>query len=170
MNRYADFWVATEEALLFTLRTFGLDHDKELKERLLRAYFVLDAHPDARDALIKLKDSHVKISVLSNGTNQMVTAALDAGGLLEFIDVVMSVDDLKIYKPDPRVYQYACDTLNVKPSEVMFVSCNSWDLAGASTFGFKAARINRKHSAPEYEFARLHSEHRSLGELVTLIR
>jgi 2-haloacid dehalogenase len=170
MNRYEDFWTVTEEALVYTLRTFRFDHDKELKERLLSAYFVLDAHPDARDALTRLKDSQVKISVLSNGTNQMIKAALEAGGLLEFIDVALSVDDLKIYKPDPRVYQYACDTLNVKPAEVVFVSSNTWDLAGAASFGFKAARINRTQAAPEYEYVKLHSEHRSLGELVTLIR
>jgi 2-haloacid dehalogenase len=170
MNRYEDFWAVTEEALVYTLRTFGLDRDSDLKERLLSAYFVLDAHPDAREALTRLKAAQVKISVLSNGTNQMIKAALEAGGLLEFMDAALSVDDLKVYKPDPRVYQYACDTLNVKPDEVVFVSSNTWDLAGASSFGFKAARINRTQSPPEYEFAKLHSEHRSLVELATLIR
>jgi 2-haloacid dehalogenase len=169
MNRYEDFWTVTEEALVYTLRTFRLDHDEDLKARLLSAYFVLDAHPEARQALARLKDSQVKISVLSNGTNQMIKAALEAGGLLEFIDAALSVDDLKVYKPDPRVYQYACDTLNVKPSQVVFVSSNAWDLAGASSFGFKAARINRSQLPPEYEFAGLHSEHRSLVELATLI-
>jgi 2-haloacid dehalogenase len=169
MGRYADFWTLTEDALSFALRTFKLDHDKQLKERLLKSYFVLDAHPDAREALTRLKESEVRISVLSNGTNQMVRAALEAGGLLELIDEVLTVDELKIYKPDPRVYQYACDTLNVKPNQVVFVSSNSWDLAGASSFGFRAARINRSGAAREYEFASLHSEHRSLVELATLV-
>ncbi|GAB2878378.1 haloacid dehalogenase type II [Paraburkholderia jirisanensis] len=169
MNRYADFWTATEEALLFTLRTFKLDKDEALRSRLLKSYFELGAHPDALDALTRLKATGVKLAVLSNGTNEMVRAALKAGGLLAFMDAVLSVDDLKLYKPDPRVYQYACDRLEVTPERVVFVSCNSWDLAGAASFGFRSARINRTDGPPEYEFAPLYSEHRSLGELPALM-
>ncbi|HVE10436.1 MAG TPA: haloacid dehalogenase type II [Paraburkholderia sp.] len=168
MNRYADFWTLTEDALLFALRTFGLDHDEALRQKLLKAYFELGAHPDALDALTRLKATGVKLAVLSNGTNEMVRAALQAGGLLEFMDAVLSVDDLKLYKPDPRVYQYACDRLEVTPDQVVFVSCNNWDLAGAASFGFRSARINRTGAPPEYEFASLASEHRSLGELPSL--
>jgi 2-haloacid dehalogenase len=169
MNRYADFWTATEDALLFSLRTFGLEHDEALRQRLLKSYFELDAHPDALDALTRLKATGVKLAVLSNGTHEMVSAALKAGGLLQWMDAVLSVDDLKIYKPDPRVYQYACERLQVRPDQAIFVSCNSWDLAGAASYGFRAARINRTAAPPEYEFAPLASEHRSLAELPSLI-
>ncbi|WP_028220849.1 haloacid dehalogenase type II [Paraburkholderia oxyphila] len=168
MNRYANFWAVTEEALDYALRSFNLDQDRKLRERLLKSYFELSAHPDARDALRLLKAKGARLAVLSNGTNDMLQAALEAGGLLEYMDAVLSVDDLKIYKPDPRVYQYVCDRLDVTPEKVVFVSSNSWDLAGGSSFGFKVARINRTGGAREYEFADFHSEHRSLVELAEL--
>jgi 2-haloacid dehalogenase len=87
----------------------------------------------------------------------------------DHIDMCLSVDDLGVYKPDPRVYQMACDRLNVVPSDVCFVSCNCWDFAGASSFGFNAVRINRQNLPQEYEYASLFSEQKSLLGLVELL-
>ena len=165
MDRYADFWEITQAALDYTLRLYCLEHDEALRESLLQSYFSLRAHGDSLPALKAIAESGVAIAVLSNGTNDMLESALKAGGLRNHIGKVLSVDGLKTYKPDPKVYQYACDCLDVAAENILFVSCNLWDLAGASSFGFQTARVNRDGGPVEYEFAQLGVVLTSLTEL-----
>jgi 2-haloacid dehalogenase len=165
MGRYVNFWKLTEEALTFALRTYKVETRAGLKERLLRAYFELDAYPDASSTLQTLKAQGYETAVLSNGSYDMLQAALSASNLTTLVDECLSVDELQVYKPDPRVYQFTCDRLNVRPREVCFVSSNAWDLAGAGAFGFLTVRINRLGSPLEYEFSPLRHQLKSLSEL-----
>lgn len=169
MGRYADFWEITNDSLEFALKSYKLEGRSELKERLMSAYLELSAYPDASGTLLDLKAMGMKVAILSNGNSKMLDAALEASGLTKLLDASLSVDELKIYKPDPRVYQLACDRLDVQPDEVCFVSSNAWDIGGAAAFGFNAVRINR-HDAPlEYEFAPLRAQLRNLSELPGLL-
>lgn len=169
MGRYADFWEITDEALEFALKKYQLEGRAGLKGKLMGAYWELSAYPDAGETLLALKAMGLKLAILSNGTAGMLDAALKASGLSTLLDACLSVDDLKIYKPDPRIYQMACDRLDVRPDEVCFVSSNAWDIGGAGAFGFNAVRINR-HGAPlEYEFAPLRGQLQRLAELPALL-
>jgi 2-haloacid dehalogenase len=170
MNRYADFWQVTEEALDFALKTYSLDGDAELKNSLLQSYLSLTAYPDAAQTLAQVAALDLTIAILSNGTPHMLHEALRANQLEELIDPCLSVDEIKIYKPDPRVYQLACDRLGLSPAQIFFISSNPWDLAGAASFGFKAVHINRQNSVPEYEFAKTHAQVSTLAELPALLR
>ena len=169
MGHYADFWQLTIEALDFALQTYGLDGRAGLKERLLNAYFELKAYPDALTTLGTLKSQGYVTAILSNGSNDMLQGAISAGNLGSVLDACISADDIKTYKPDPSVYQLACDRLDVRPDEVCFVSSNAWDVAGAAAFGFNAIRINRNSAPLEYHCAPMKHQLKALSELPKLL-
>jgi 2-haloacid dehalogenase len=170
MKRYADFWQITEEALQYALDTLGLAERAGLKSLLMNSYLQPAAYADVAMTLMELRSLDMVTAILSNGTPGMLHQALLANNLLASIDVCLSVDELKIYKPDPRVYQFVCDRLEVPAREVCFLSANAWDVAGASSFGFNAIWINRRNYAREYDFAAPHREQRSLSEIPALLR
>ena len=170
MNRYADFWEITREALEYALDTFGISADARLINSLMNSYLSLTSFPEVDDALRELKSLGLTTAILSNGTAYMLGEALRVNDLAARIDVCLSVDDLKVYKPDPRVYQYACDRLEMTPQQICYVSSNAWDLAGASSFGFRTVRIDRHHHKREYLFETIHHEERSLSAIPALLR
>ena len=118
----------------------GLAADDTLLHRLVDAYDNLSPFPEAKEALAVLKD--YRRAILSNGSPGMLDALVDTG-LDLYLDAVISVDANKVYKPDPRAYELVQARLNVRPEEVVFVSSNGFDVAGARSFGFKVARIER---------------------------
>jgi 2-haloacid dehalogenase len=143
MKRYVDFWTITEEALDYALETFSLHEKPGLKQALIKSYLERGAYPDAAGVVEQIKTLGYRTAVLSNGTLHMLLQAMQADDLLRHIDLCLSVDERKIYKPDPAVYRYACERLNTSPGQVCFFSSNVWDLAGAAAVGFHVVRVNR---------------------------
>ncbi len=148
MGAYADFWQLTGEGLDYALAANGVE-DPGLRQRLMDLYLGLDAYPDVPDALDRLRAGGGKTAILSNGTPDMLRAAVDSASLGSRLDAALSVDELRVYKPDPRVYQLAVDRLGVEAGRICFVSTNGWDAAGAAHFGFKVAWLNRFGQQPE---------------------
>jgi len=109
----------------------------------MQAYLSLDAFAEVAQTLTMLKQAGITTAILSNGTPGMIDAAVQSAGLSELIAHQLSVESIGIYKPDPRVYQLAVDSLGVPASEISFQSSNSWDAAGAAHFGFQVAWVNR---------------------------
>ncbi len=142
MGEYKDFWHVTGDALDYALARTGVD-PTNIRDRLMDAYLGLDAYPEVPAMLGKLKAAGLKTAILSNGEPNMLEAAVNAAGLGSLLDEVLSVDDLKIFKPDPSVYQLAVDRLGVKADSIAFQSSNAWDVHGASVFGFRPVWINR---------------------------
>jgi 2-haloacid dehalogenase len=142
MNRHADFWQVTGEALDFALAAVGIDN-AELRERLMALYRELDTFPEVTDVLSSLKQGGMQTAILSNGAPDMLNAGVNAAGLGDVLDQVLSVEDVGVFKPDPKVYQLAVDRLGVTPSEICFMSSNGWDAVGAASFGFCVVWINR---------------------------
>jgi 2-haloacid dehalogenase len=148
-GHYTDFWTLTERALDFALARVP-SVDRGLRPRLLDAYRALDAFPDTRTALATLKAQGLRLAILSNGTPAMLSAALEAAGLTEYFDAVLSVDPLRRYKPRPEVYALATDAFGLKRSDIGFVSSNRWDVMGAASFGFHAYWVDRAGMPDEY--------------------
>lgn len=146
MGDYAPFWQLTQDALDFAMEALGLD-DAALKRKLLDIYFELDAYPEVPAMLETLKAAGIKTATLSNGSPDMLRAAVDSAGIA--LDGVISVDPLKIYKPDFRVYQYGCDELGVPKERICFMSSNGWDAWGAANFGFNVVWVNRSGQPKE---------------------
>ena len=122
--------------------------DKALKPRLLDAYLELNAFPDARIVLRDLKARGETTAILSNGSPKMLAAAVQAAKI--DLDVVLSVDALRTYKPRPEVYALVTERFKLAPSDVVFVSSNRWDVMGAAAFGFRTAWVNRAKMPEEY--------------------
>lgn len=141
MGRYEDFRVVTRESLRYTLNTLDLSADDALLDRIVDAYDRLSLYPEAEQALGQL--AQYRLAILSNGSPSMLDALARNSGLDRYLEAVISVDGKKTYKPDPRAYELVQERLGVQPQEVVFVSSNGFDVAGARSFGFKVARIER---------------------------
>jgi 2-haloacid dehalogenase len=168
MGRHADFRQVTADGLDFALASLGID-DPPLRRRLLDLYERLDAYPEARETLARLRAGGRKLAILSNGSPPMLEAAVHSAGLADLLDAVLSVESVGIYKPAPVVYELAPRRLGVAPGEIAFVSSNGWDVHGASAFGFRVAWCNRSGQPAERLPGRPDAEIRSLSELPALL-
>ena len=141
MGHYEDFRAVTRDSLSYTLGTLGLKADAALFDKIVDAYNTLSPYPDAAQALGQL--AKYRLAILSNGSPDMLDALVRNSGFDRHLEAVISVDAKKAYKPDPRAYELIQERLGVRPEEVVFVSSNGFDVAGAKNFGFKVARIER---------------------------
>ena len=148
-DRYLDFWSLTQQALDHAFARLP-SADRRLRGKLLEAYRQLDAFADARATLKELKRRGHRTAILSNGSPDMLEAAVAAAGLGTDLDFVLSVDSIRKYKPRPEVYALVPAAMRVEPADVVFVSSNRWDVMGAASFGFRAAWINRANLPDEY--------------------
>jgi 2-haloacid dehalogenase len=141
MGTYEDFWKVTESALIFTCRTLALACSSETRKELMESYLRLPLFLDVVPALQKL--SGYRLAILSNGSPAMLIAAVENAGVESLFTDVISVDEAKIYKPNPRAYALASSRLGVPAARTAFISSNYWDIAGAKSFGFRTAWVNR---------------------------
>jgi len=143
MGKYDDFWELTIRALDTTLEEHALASNDKVRARLLSLYSKLSAYQEVPEVLANLKAAGHRLAVLSNAYPSMLVKALDAAGISEWFDELLSVDVLKCYKPTPAVYQLIPERFDCKPSDVTFFSSNNWDVSGAGAFGFKTIWVNR---------------------------
>jgi len=146
-GQYQDFWRVTDSALTFACRSLNLACPTLTREELMESYLHLEIFSDVRPALAKL--SHFKLAILSNGTPRMLSAAVESAGLNGVFTDVISVDEVKIYKPSPGVYGLVSKHLGVPNSAVAFASSKFWDVAGAKSFGFWTCWVNREKLSEE---------------------
>ena len=151
MGRYKDFWQLTGDALDYASRSLALAPTGEDRARLTDAYLHLTAFPDVRPGLQALKDQGLSLAILSNGEPRMLRAAVTNAGLDDLIDEIVSVDDMRVFKPAPQVYQSIGRRLQLPTSEIGFVSSNSWDIHGAGAAGLRTFWIRRRAGEPEEE-------------------
>ncbi len=142
-DAHTDFWEVTQNGLDWALEASGLQGDPELRERLLALYWELSAYPEVPDMLAKLKAAGMNTAILSNGSPDMLTGAVDSAGVQEFLDDVLSVEDVQIFKPAAVVYDLVGKRFNCAKDEVLFVSSNGWDAGCATGYGFTTAWVNR---------------------------
>ena len=163
MGRYEDFWAVTEAALIYSVRRLGLSATDAQLAALMEAYNRLSCFPEVRKALARLTGR--PRAILSNGSPKMLSAAVGAAALTHVLDHVISVDRVRIYKPAPAVYALGPQTLGIPAEELLFVSSNAWDVAGAKAFGFQVAWCNRAGAPQEELGVRADYVVRDLGEL-----
>jgi 2-haloacid dehalogenase len=168
MGRYEDFWSVTESALAFACRRLGLRADAAARRRLMDAYLALDAFPEVSDVLSRLRD--VPCAILSNGTPRMLEAVVAYNRLGDHLRAVISVDEVRTFKPHPAVYALGPARLGLPRDTIGFVSSNGWDVAGAKAFGFRTVWVNRQGApveelgvAPDLEVRDLAELARALG-------
>jgi 2-haloacid dehalogenase len=141
MGQYRPFWEVTEEALDYAAQMLGFVLGPK-QEMLMDAYNRLPVFPDVPAALSRLT-SRYRLAVLSNGTPTMLHSVVEHNRLQHWIDPILSVEAVRIYKPHPRAYGVAVDALGLRPEQIGFISANGWDAAGAKAFGFRTYWLNR---------------------------
>jgi 2-haloacid dehalogenase len=147
MGRYEDFWAITEAALRYALRRLELRAADAQIRRLMDAYLTLACFPEVPAALQRLAPR--PRAVLSNGSPRMLAAAVASSGLAGMLDPLLSVDAVRTYKPSPEVYALGPRALGLPAGDLLFVSSNAWDVAGAKAFGYRVAWCNRIGAPPE---------------------
>ena len=168
MGDYVDFWQVTSDALEYALDSHDIN-DKILHEALMQAYLGLSAYDEVPGVLEALKQAGYKTAILSNGEPSMLASAVNGAGIDSLIDESLSVHSLKIFKPDPRIYQLVTDHFNLRPEEVIFQSSNAWDAAGAAYFGFKVLWVNRFDQRAERLPGTPDFESRDLNRLLEIL-
>jgi 2-haloacid dehalogenase len=167
-GRHADFWQVTGDALNFSLETLGLT-EPGLRDRLMSLYLTLDPFPEVSGVLARLKATGIRTAILSNGSPAMLDAAVKAAKLETLLDAVLSVEEVGVYKPHPRVYQLAVDRLGIPASAISFQSSNAWDAYAASAFGMQVVWCNRYGQHRERLPGSPDREIKSLAELPALV-
>jgi 2-haloacid dehalogenase len=147
MGRYEDFWVVTEDALRWAIARLGITATEADVQHLMNAYLSLACFPEVASTLATLAGR--PRAILSNGAPKMLAAAVSSSGLTPHLDRVLSVDAVQTYKPSPTVYALAPQALGIAASDLLFVSSNAWDVAGAKSFGYQTAWCNRQHAPAE---------------------
>ena len=147
MGQYDDFWELTTRALDATLEEHALASDDKMRAKLLSLYSELSAYEEVPKVLANLKAAGHELAVLSNASPNMLETAIEAAGIAEWFNELLSVDVLRCYKPTPAVYQLVTERFDCKPSDVTFFSSNNWDVSGAGAFGFRTIWVNRAGAA-----------------------
>lgn len=147
-GRHADFWQITGDALDFGLASLQIE-GPALRARLMDLYLNLSVYPEVPDVLKRLKGAGMKLAILSNGSPRMLAAAANNAGIMDLFDAILSVEEVKVFKPHPSVYRLACTRLNVTADQVCFLSSNGWDAYSAKAFGFHVLWCNRFGQPPE---------------------
>jgi 2-haloacid dehalogenase len=169
MGVHADFWHVTGDALDFSLEALQIE-DVGLRDELMTLYLKLDAYPDVAEALKAVRAKSKRTAILSNGSPSMLDSAMRAAGLEKSIDMVLSVEDVGIYKPSRRVYRHAMQKLQIQDApSICFVSANSWDAQAAAQFGFQVVRLARSGGQDDRIPGKVAARIESLSELVALV-
>ena len=167
MKRHKDFWQITEDSLDKSLLAFKIDPN--MRSELLNLYKILNTFPEVKEVLKNLKEKKYKISILSNGTPDLLDGLVKSNNLEKMFDDIFSIEEVGIYKPDAKVYDMPIKKYKVTKNEVAFLSANTWDVSGAGNFGFNSIWVNRNKNIFDKLDYIPHNEINNLNELLKLI-
>ncbi len=144
MKRHRDFWKITEDSLDKSMRIFNIE--KSMKNELLNLYKVLSPYPEVKKVLEKLKNQDFKLAILSNGTPPLLNELVTSNNLNNLFDDLFSVEEVKVFKPDSKVYEIPLKKYNLMADQITFLSSNTWDVSGGGNFGYNSIWVNRNKS------------------------
>ncbi len=144
MKRHKNFWDITEDSLDKSMKVFNIN--KNMKNELLSLYKILSPYPEVKGVLEDLKKKKFKLAILSNGTLDLLNELVESNKLNNLFDDLFSIEEVKIYKPDPKVYEIPIKKYKIKSDEITFLSANTWDVSGGGNFGYNSIWVNRHNS------------------------
>jgi len=144
MGRHKDFWQVTEDSLDKSMKVFKID--SSMKSDLLNLYKILSTFPEVKDALNILKEKKYKLAILSNGTPSLLNELVKSNNLEYIFDDVFSIEEVKVYKPDPKVYNIPIKKYQIQKNEVAYLSANTWDVSAGGNYGFDPIWVNRNNN------------------------
>ena len=167
MKRHKDFWQITEDSLDKSMLAFNIN--PQMKDELLNLYKVLSPFQEVPETLKTLKEKNFKLAILSNGTPSLLNQLVKSNNLDNLFDDLFSIEEVKIYKPDSKVYDLPIKKYEIKKNEVAFLSANTWDVSGAGNYGYNAIWVNRNNNIFDYLDYKPNNQIKSLTELTSLI-
>ena len=144
MGRHKDFWQITEDSLDKSMKVFEID--SSMKSDLLNLYKILSTFPEVKDTLNILKEKKYKLAILSNGTPSLLNGLVKSNNLDNIFDDVFSIEEVKAYKPDPKVYNIPIKKYQIQKNEVAYLSANTWDVSAGGNYGFNPIWVNRNNN------------------------
>ena len=147
MRRYENFDICTRQALQAAMTTVGIELSDADQDQLMAAYLDLDLFPDVAPALAALKAQGHALVACSNGVEATLHTLLSRAGAMDHLAGIVSVDDLKTFKPDPAVYAYLAERCRIDKADTWLVSGNAWDIIGAASAWLKTAWLKRNPTA-----------------------
>ena len=144
MNRHKDFWQVTEDSLDKSMKAFKID--PSMKNELLDLYKILSTFPEVKEVLQNLKKKDYKLAILSNGTPTLLNDLVKSNNLESIFDDIFSIEEVKIYKPDAKVYDIPVKKYQIQKNEIAFLSANTWDVSGGGNYGYNAIWVNRNNN------------------------
>ncbi len=168
MNRYTNYEKIRIYALDFACDVYGVN-DEKIKKKILEAHSKLDCYPDVKETLKSIKENGLKTAVLSNGSPKALSAALKYASIENLLDGIYSTEQIGAYKPSPAVYEFVEEQLALPRSKICFISSNSWDIAGAASYGFYSVWINRYDRTPEHLPYKADLEIKTLSEVNSVL-
>ena len=144
MNRHKDFWTITEDSLDKSMQVFKIE--PSMRNELLNLYKVLATFPEVKDMLKKLKEKNYKLAILSNGTPSLLNELVKSNNLDNIFNDIFSIEEVKVYKPDPKVYDIPIKKYQIKKNEVAYLSANTWDVSAGGNYGFNPVWVNRNNN------------------------
>ncbi len=161
-KHYLPFWELTIRSLRYVCKRMGLTLSPESENRLMDQYARLICFPDSLNVLQEIKSRNISTAILSNGSREMLATVVQSNGLKPYLDQVVTVEDVRLFKTAPQAYELLLKAFPVKKEEVLFVSSNAWDALAAKWFGFDVFWVNRLGhpfeeigERPDYEGASL---------------
>ena len=167
MNLHKDFWKVTEDSLDKSMKVFGIDMG--MKNDLLNLYKVLSPYPEVKNVLENLKKKNFKLAILSNGTPALLDRLVQSNNLKDLFDDIFSIESVKVYKPDAKVYNLPLKKYKIKPQEVTFLSANTWDVSGSGNYGYNSVWVNRNNAVFDNLDFKPKNEINNLTQLLDLI-
>ncbi len=166
MKKHKNFWQITEDSLDKSMENFQIE--KSLRNDLLSLYKELSPYPEVKNVLENLKKKSFKLAILSNGTPELLNHLVKSSDLKNLFDDIFSVEEVKIYKPDPKVYDIPINKYKVSKGEITFLSANTWDVSGAGNYGYNSIWVNRNNSVFDKLDYKPKNEIKNLKQLLDL--
>jgi len=167
MHRHKDFWQITEDSLDKSMKVFNIN--KDMKTELLNLYKKLSPFSEVKETLENLKKKDMKLSILSNGTPELLNKLVVFNKLDTIFDDIFSIEEVRIYKPDSKVYDLPVNKYKIKPNEIIFLSANTWDVSGGGNYGYNSVWVNRNNTVFDNLDYKPFKEIKSLQQLLDIV-
>ena len=167
MHRHKDFWQITEDSLDKSMKVFNIN--KDMKTELLNLYKKLSPFSEVKETLENLKKKEMKLSILSNGTPELLNTLVVSNKFDTIFDDIFSIEEVKIYKPDSKVYDLPVNKYKIKPDEIIFLSANTWDVSGGGNYGYNSVWVNRNNTVFDNLDYKPFKEIKSLQQLLDIV-
>ena len=167
MNRHKDFWQITEDSLDKSMKAFKID--PSMRNELLDLYKILSTFPEVKEVLQNLKKKDYKLAILSNGTPALLNELVTSNNLDNIFDDIFSIEEVKVYKPNSKVYDIPVKKYQIQKNEVAYLSANTWDVSAGGNYGFNPVWVNRSNNIFDNLDYKPQNEISNLKDLLNII-